>query len=259
MLRWVIQSNLGHNDDVATLVAALDALGVAHEPLKVIPFDDTPPAVSTDGAVLFYGSTTLMKNVAAAGRWRPGVFFDAARFAFDALRAGYGDALLNAESELVTIGAFVNRDLDPDTEVFLRPADDLKSFSGAVYTFGELARWREALPQSRGPLQPDTVVQVATPQTLGREWRCVVVEGRVITASQYRSSGRARMRPEVPDAVIAYANSMAARYAPARVFMLDVCETEAGLRVVETNCFNSAGFYCCDLYEVARTVSALAF
>ena len=48
----------------------------------------------------------------------------------------------------------------------------------------------------------------------------------------------------------------AARYAPAPVFVLDVGETEAGLRVVETNCFNSAGFYWCDLHAIVRAVNA---
>jgi hypothetical protein len=40
------------------------------------------------------------------------------------------------------------------------------------------------------------------------------------------------------------------------VFVLDAGEVEEGLRVVETNCFNSTGFYWCDLHAVVCAVNA---
>lgn len=255
-VRWAIQNNLGSADDIAKLCAALDRLGVAWTPLKVIPFDDTPPDVPTDGRVLFYGSTTLMRNVAREARWTPGVFFDEARFSFEALRNGYGEALLNDASEVVTVGEFALRDLDPEAEFFIRPANDLKEFSGMVRTFREVSSWREGLASSTGPLGLDTRIQVAPPRALGREWRTVVVDGEVITASQYRSSGRLEVTGDVPDEVMRFARTMAARHQPAPVFVLDVGEVDEGLRVIETNCFNSAGFYRCDLDEIARRVTA---
>jgi hypothetical protein len=249
-IRWAVQTNLGSADDVAKLTAFLERLGVPWVPLKVIPFDDTPPDVPADGAVVFYGSTTLMRNVARDGRWDPGVFFDEARFAFEALRDGYGPALLNAASEVVAVGEFVSRDLDPGTEFFVRPAGDRKEFQGAVHTFGELRGWRD------GPLGLDTRIQVAPPLDVIAEWRTVVVDGRVVASSQYRSNGRLKITGEVPSAVTDFAEEMAAGYAPAPVFVLDVGEVEGGLRVVETNCFNSAGFYWCDLHAVVRAVNA---
>jgi hypothetical protein len=255
-VRWVVQNNLGSADDIVRLCDTLDRQGVAWTPLRVIPFDDTPPDVPAEGRVIFYGSTTLMRNVARAGRWTPGVFFDEARFAFEALRAGYGEALLNGASEVVTAGEFAARDLDPAAEFFVRPAGDLKEFAGRVVAFAEVAAWREGLGSSNGPLGPDTRIQVAAPQRLGREWRTVVVDGAVVAASQYRYHERLQVKPEVPAEVVAFAGAMAARYAPAPVFVLDVGETEAGLRVVETNCFNSAGWYACDAAAIVRRVTA---
>ncbi|MFO0609210.1 MAG: ATP-grasp domain-containing protein [Polyangiales bacterium] len=256
-VRWAVQTNLGSADDIEKLCLTLERLDVELVKLKVIPFDDTPPDVPADGRVIFYGSTTLMRNVAREGRWAPGVFFDEARFSFEALREGFGaESLLNGASEVVTVGELLARDLAPDAEFFLRPAGDLKEFAGRVHTFAELAPWRDGLASSNGPLGLDTLVQVAPPRALGREWRTVVVDGRVVAASQYRSSGRLKVTGDVPDDVIRFAGEMAARYQPAPVFALDVGEVDEGLRVVETNCFNSAGFYWCDLYEVARSVTA---
>ncbi len=255
-VRWAIQTNLGSADDVAKLSAHLERLGVEVIPLRVVPFDDTPPDVPVDARTVFYGSTTLMRNVAREGRWTPGVFFDEARFGFEALREGYGDALLNAASEVVTVGEFAARAIDPDEEFFVRPAGDGKEFAGMVREFRELASWRDGLASTNGPLTLDTRIQVAPPLRLAREWRTVVVEGRVVAASQYRSSGRLKVTGDVPREVTDFADAMAARYAPAPVFVLDVAEHDDALRVVETNCFNSAGFYWCDLHAVARSVTA---
>jgi hypothetical protein len=223
--------------------------------LQVIPFDDTPPDVSNEGRVLFYGSTTLMKNVVRTGRWYPGMFFDETRFSFGALRAGYGAHLVNADSEVMTVASLVDRNYHPDDEFFVRPAGDLKEFTGRVFSFHELASWRTELASTNGPLSLDTVVQVAAPKTLHREWRTIIVNGKVITASQYRSHGHLKLSDDVPPEVLAYAAERAAEYAPAPVFVLDVGEVDEGLRVIETNCFNCAGFYWCDVYEVVRAVT----
>lgn len=255
-VRWAVQSNLGSADDVAKLCLCLERLDVELVKLRVIPFDDTPPEVPSDGSTVFYGSTTLLRNVARDGRWTPGVFFDEARFSFEALRAGYGAMLLNAASEVLTVGELLARELAPEAEFFLRPAGDLKEFAGRVHRYAELASWREGLAGSIGHLGLHTLVQVAAPRALGREWRTVVVDGAVVAASQYRSSGRLKVTGEVPQAVLRFAAEMASRYQPAPVFVLDVGEADEGLRVVETNCFNSSGFYWCDLYELARSVTA---
>ena len=41
-----------------------------------------------------------------------------------------------------------------------------------------------------------------------------------------------------------------------RDLTLDVGEVTDGLRVVETNCFHSSGFYACDARAIARAVTA---
>jgi hypothetical protein len=48
-VRWVVQNNLGSADDIVRLCDTLDRQGVAWTPLRVIPFDDTPPDVPAEG------------------------------------------------------------------------------------------------------------------------------------------------------------------------------------------------------------------
>ena len=70
-VRWYVQRNLGNARDLAALTDALEGLGVTWEHVDLVPFSDDVPAVPTDGRALFYGSTTLIKNVSRDGRWRP--------------------------------------------------------------------------------------------------------------------------------------------------------------------------------------------
>jgi hypothetical protein len=39
---------------------------------------------------------------------------------------------------------------------------------------------------------------------------------------------------------------------------MDICRTEEGLRLLETNCINAAGFYAADLAKLADTVDGMA-
>ena len=255
-VRWYVQRNLGNARDLAALTDALEGLGVTWEHVDLVPFSDDVPDVSTEGRALFYGSTTLIKNVSRDGRWRPGVYFNEARFEFASLLAGYGDALLNGDSEVLTVGELVARDYADDALFFVRPAADLKEFTGEVMAFSDVRRWRDGLAGTTGPLSLDTRVQVAAPKRVLREWRAMLVGGRVVGASRYRTGLRLDPSTDVPAEVIAFAETMAARYAPELVFTLDVGELDEGLRVVETNCFHSSGFYRCDVRAVVRAVTA---
>lgn len=45
-------------------------------------------------------------------------------------------------------------------------------------------------------------------------------------------------------------------YAPA--YVMDICQTEEGLRLLETNCINATGCYAAALSKLAKTSNALA-
>jgi hypothetical protein len=168
-VRWYVQRNLGNARDLAALTDALEGLGVTWEHVDLVPFSDDVPDVSTEGRALFYGSTTLIKNVSRDGRWRPGVYFNEARFEFASLLAGYGDALLNGDSEVLTVGELVARDYADDALFFVRPAADLKEFTGEVMAFSDVRRWRDGLAGTTGP--PPALPRVPPPRSEGRTVR----------------------------------------------------------------------------------------
>ena len=261
---WVVErEGVMGTTNTGRLLEALDELGIPR--LSVDPkyfTDDLPEVVGgiPEGMTpIYYGSTTLRDKLVAAGR--PGVFFDPARFEFMALRHGYWTELLNQMSLVTTVGEFMASDEDPDELVFVRPTGDTKSLVGGVQTRLE---WKEAMAISRNNTRGaknHTPIQVSEPRNIEYEWRLFMVDGQVASASQYRAHGYSNLSPEVPDHVLAYGVSMAAKYSPARAFVLDVCELSSGgdypLRVLETNCLNCAGFYKSDVVAIVRAITRM--
>lgn len=258
MLKWIIQSNLGdRSGTVDKLVAFVEQQGYQYEWIKVIPFSDEPPDVSTDGLTVFYGSTTLIKNVAEANKWKPGVWFNNAAYEFNSIIGGFGkDNILNGDSLITTIDLFLNQNHSENELFFLRPAADMKEFAGGLFTFKEAKEQWKGLKDSSGPLTYETLIQVATPKNIVAEYRTIVVDKTVVAASQYKKDERPYLDSNVPNKIIDFANEMAQGYQPCEVFTLDVCELPNGkFKVVEPNTFNCSGLYWCDHHAIVKSVS----
>lgn len=261
---WVVErEGVMESANTGLLREALAACNVPTVSVDPLYFTDDLPEVDggiPKGAVpVYYGSTTLRDKLVAAGQH--GVFFDPVKFSFQALRDAYGENLLNHGSVVTTVGEFLaHTGGDPEELLFIRPTEDSKSLTGAVQTRRE---WIEAIQVSmnntRGPT-PSTPIQVGEPRNIEYEWRMFLVDGRVVSASQYRAHGYLNRSAEVPNRVVQYAKDMARLYQPAKVFVMDVCELSAdgSLRVVETNCFNCAGFYAANVSNIVQAVTNLA-
>jgi hypothetical protein len=255
-LKWVIQNNLGRNMDqnLEKLIGFLEVQGVKWEHIPHIPFDESPvEGIDSEGITLFYGSTGFVDRVSRMNRWKPGVFFNPPRFAFQALREGFGENLLNYGSEILTVQELLARDLDPKGVWFIRPAHDTKAFTGALFETWEIKDWERILKDATWKFRYDTVIQVAEPKVIIRELRSFVVDGKVSTSSYY---GHGMMKQPVFPEDIEYAKEMAKVYQPADIYTLDTCLLENGERkVVETNCFNSSGFYWSDIHKLVADVN----
>jgi hypothetical protein len=140
-------------------------------------------------------------------------------------------------------------------EVFARPAGCNKVFTGRCI-------FRDDFASALGPTRydPATLVVVAAPREIGREWRLVVAGDRVIAGSQYAVAGSKCVEGGCPAEVCVFAEAMLAevRWRPDPIFMLDVCEAEGDLQLVELNGFSTSWLYACDVAAVVAAVSELA-
>jgi hypothetical protein len=74
------------------------------------------------------------------------------------------------------------------------------------------------------------------------EYRFLVVDGEVVTGSQYK-----------------YAQSMVDLWNPNRAFAIDIALTKNGYKVIEINSINSAGFYHCDIGKFVNAINNMKY
>lgn len=256
---WAIQTNMGKAADIEGLQAACRLEGCKVEPFKSIPFSRELPELKLENPVIFYGATGLVTLLADADvAWRPAVFFDAQRFSFQETLQQWGDRMLNAEAKVTTLAELAEHQGDPGAQFFIRPTGDDKSFAGQVMSLANIRRWASKLRHSATELSPEAPIVAAEPVGLAHEWRLFVVDSLVVAASHYRRYHQLQVTRGAPDEVLDFAQSLARRWSPARVFVMDVARSGQGLYVVEANCFNSCGFYAADQSEIVRAVSRVA-
>jgi hypothetical protein len=238
------------------MLATLERFDIPHSIHKVVPFvgDLIPEPMPASDRVICMGSYA-MRHYSKKKNWNPGVF-DLEPHDFMVQLHHWGDAMLNADSEVAAFG-----EVRFDGEKFVRPVDDTKAFTGAVFEWAEFEDWQHrvvALGEDIGSsLTSRTMVQVSSPKAIRQEVRCWVVEGKVVTASIYRMGQRVYYSDQVGGRFLDFAGELAARWSPERAFCLDVCEAVDGLRVVEINTINSAGFYAADMQKLVMALDGL--
>jgi hypothetical protein len=155
------------------------------------------------------------------------------------------DAVFLPASRLVENPAAALRDLGSPERVFVRPDSPLKPFAGRVVATNGL----QLRHLDHGFYYDDAnlPVVVAPLRQVGAEWRYVVVDGRVVAGSAYAANGR-QARADDPGGTPWRQASLiaAAMPAPERVYVLDLCESDGNLRLLELNPFAGADLYACD-------------
>lgn len=216
-----------------------------------------------DRVVVFHGSLGNADRVRRELSWRPGSYCDTEKFRCSAWYPRAKQWLLHREWRLTTVQTLV---ADPTRELeflgvakgfFVRPDSPLKPFSGRVVQRDRLSL--EALDHGYYYDDATLPVIVAPIQDVGREWRYVVVDGGVVAGSAYTPDRRGT-RPDDPNgAAWSFASSVARQLAPPEAaYVLDVCEADGELRLLELNPFSGADLYSCDRGAVVSAVSSRA-
>jgi hypothetical protein len=259
-LTWVVESAAFASGDEPLRSAAARA---GH---AVVEWDD---AWWADGGwprlagrpVVFHGSLGNAARVRAELPWRPGAFCDVEAFRCSAWYERARRWLVH-ERWLVLPADVLAADprgalapLGSPDAVFVRPDSPLKPFAGRV-----LARERislAALDHGFYYDDPSLPVVVAPVRAIGREWRYVVAGQRVIAGSAYAAAGRAPLPDVQTGEPWRLAAAVAAALAPPEaVYVMDVCEADGDLRLLELNPFGGADLYACDADAVVAALAA---
>ena len=106
-----------------------------------------------------------------------------------------------------------------------------------------------------GSLRHDTEMMFTKPVRILKEWRLWAVRDEIVTFSLYKDGSRVVYRHEIDDDALEFAKMLVKAnpdYAPA--YVIDICRTDDGLKMLETNCINAAGFYEADLLKLVSSI-----
>ncbi|SMP78064.1 protein of unknown function [Neorhodopirellula lusitana] len=259
---WVLESGVFPRSH-ASLREAVVAAG--H---RLLEWDDAwwsdgIPANIGDTHTLFHGSLGNAARIHDELNWTPGSFCNASAFRCSAWYDSVREWLLHTDwrflpaNELVDSAAEVAASLGCTNRIFVRPDSPLKPFSGRVLDVASLSLAAldhgfyfddEALPVVAAPIR-----------TMGCEWRFVVVDKVVVAGSAYDAATRTATSDRSNSDAWAYAQTIADVIPPpADVYILDVCECDGELRLIELNPFGGADLYACDGFAIVRAVSQFA-
>jgi ATP-grasp domain, R2K clade family 3 len=197
----------------------------------------------------------------APGSWIPGGWCHVDNLDCTTYYAYYGPWLLNSYYtilpgvEALRLQEQLFAEFGVDDEIFVRPTRVHKLFTGRVVYRDD---FRDAIAPSR--YDPTTMIVISTPKEIGFEWRLVIADDRIVASSQYRDSGAISLSTGCPENVSQYASGILTqvRWRPDRVFVMDVCESDGRLYLLELNSFSCSGLYECDREAVIRAASAVA-
>jgi hypothetical protein len=262
---WVLEANV-EGLPTGPLAAEITRRGLDCRIVKWIPSPypkDLAGAedVPHDACVIFRGTLTLMRHLEGTRRWRPAGWCEFDRLACSTYYAHFGSFMLNREyallpyAETVRLSESLFARYGRDGRIFIRPDSVDKSFTGMVIDApGFNNRFR---PNSFDPTLP---VLVARPKPLGKEWRLIIANGDVIAGSRYRDGSVRSVSPDCPGEAVEFVRHVlqAVPWRPAPVFIVDICESDEGLRVLELNSFGCSGHYEADVSVVVETAGRLA-
>jgi hypothetical protein len=263
---WIIEANV---DGLPSepLQAEVCRQGMNCRVVKYLPSLAPPNDVAgseslpMDACVIFRGTVSLLRHIEASRRWKPGGWCVFRNLACSTYYAHFGPFLLNREYTFLPIAeAFRLADslfarYASGGQVFVRPDSVDKSFTGTLTDRSTFSH-----KFFRTTFDPAALILVAQAKKLSYEWRLIVANGKIIAGSQYRSADAREETPGCPDEVHHFAVTVLEKVAwrPAPIFIMDICDSEDGLRLLELNSFGCSGHYLADLRTVVEAASELA-
>lgn len=250
-MHYIIQENLFREEGHAKLINTLERFKISYELVQVLPFVEEVEHVTDRKDVFVFGSLKLARLSKQYG-WNPGALITE-NHDYNVYSQHYKENLLNYDSQVVRF--------DDDFEwkyeqQFIRPCLDSKVFTGKVFNKEDWEEYKHRLLTNghTTSLTVDTLIQVARPKKITQEVRCWVVDGKIVTQSTYRR-GSFLVYDNVVDAdAVEFAQAMVDIYQLAKTFVIDVCLTEEGWKIVECGSTSCAGFYDADMQKLVMAL-----
>lgn len=246
-------------DNFKILKDFFESKNVDNDIYKLTPFShEINPRLPNKKPIIPFGCIEFVQEVIKQGGDNAFIFYDEDVFTNENCLSRWGEMCLNSDAKIMTINEI--RELDPEKQYFIRPLEDLKTFTGNLFQPGMMKSLVERYGgYENNTLNMETRVIVASPKSVIREWRNFIVDGKVVSSSLYRENGRHKEgRENIPTDMILFCQEALKIYIPSKAFVLDICQTEDNeFKIVEFGCIHNCGFYQADVEKVLGEILQL--
>lgn len=243
---YIVQQNVFKEHNYNIIFEALERLGL---PYEVVEYKDGKFDFKTDRKDVFPFGSIRLASASTQQSWHPGSFYGG-NHDFMVYKDKYQDNLLNYDSKIQKL----NEPIDwlPNEMKFIRPCADSKIITGAIFT---KTKWEDKLIELDNNTyftkdRFEDLIQVGPVKKIYKEARIWVVDGKVVTSSYYRYGTNVEWMENVEPEGLEFAQRMVDIYQVADAFVMDICDTPDGWKIVEINCINCSGFYKGDMQKV---------
>lgn len=256
---WILQDGFYEEDGYVRFCDAMDRISSDYIFIDVLDgkFKITKSSVdikedqfySINRPVIVIGGYT-MARISNKYNWKPGTFNND-NFNYQVWIEKYGKLnMLNGDAIFCKI-----KDAPEhyNTNIFVRPLHDNKAFSGKVFSIEEFINFKNKIISGEiryQTLNEETEIIISKPTKIYHENRFYVVDSKIVTHSLYKRAGVIYYDRNVDPVIKEFANDMINIWKPSSSFVIDIADTEYGLKIVELNNINSAGLYDADVYSI---------
>lgn len=274
-IKWVIESGKVEQENWNSIVAYLNETSRENVRVTYRPF--TNNKVQTDfgdeDCVVGFGCLGLVRSIGQNNRWVPGVWCDWEKLKCSYYLSHWGKYSIHQDYGFYPLSEIWRRKdwlfekyasniYHGHPHIFVRPDDNFKSFNAELVA---AEHWDSFRSQVECYQPSDHILcMVSSPVMIQSEWRLVIADGKVITGSQYRktlnNSLSAEIEPGYDPLAAEFAEHIIAEsgWQPHPVYVMDICKSGNGYKLVEIGSINSAGLYLCDIPTVVDTISSIA-
>lgn len=274
MVNWIVEDGV-FGSAIAPLITEIQAQG--HQ-FRVIDYTneitDYERFFPPDECILFYGSLYIAEKILGYNTgqrlpWIPGIIGTIQNYYCTNYYPYLEKWLLNARGGILPLNDLssrihkaednvINNVMGDSERLFVRPDSPLKPFAGKVYSRKELADLQEFMRRNYLD-DPEMLVVIAAENQIEAEWRVVIAEGQVLSASQYRHSGNPYYQEGMPDDIRKLAQEVAkCEWQSDPIWVLDLCSSKGSAYIMEINFLSCSALYKCALKPIVKEASRIA-
>jgi hypothetical protein len=238
---FLVQANVYLDPDHYKIFDALEEWNIDYSVINIPPNSEKIDFETDRKDVFVYGSVTIARLAKQNTDWLPGSFYGGNHL-YEVYSKYYGENLLNHKVSVHKISEELI--WKKDEIKFIKPYNEAKIFTGKVFSETE---WKdfvfEALKNRSNRITEDSLVQISEAKLTIKEARLWIVGGQIIDAGYYKFNDNAPFEENVSGEGLSFANEMIQLFNLEEAFVMDICLTDEGWKIVEINCINSSGFY----------------